>query len=104
MLSFPPEESVMLEGVLDPRRLFARITQTTRTSTNNPSRARCQAGQKRDHRVPHCVGGLHQDLPMSRFEQILRGLKERFSSINLETFTAIAHYNKYSILSTQDKT
>lgn len=37
----------------------------------------------------HIVGGLHPDLPMSWYEEMLRGLKERFPSVHLKAFTAI---------------
>jgi aminodeoxyfutalosine synthase len=37
----------------------------------------------------HIVGGLHPDLPMAWYEEMLRGLKERFPSVHLKAFTAI---------------
>jgi aminodeoxyfutalosine synthase len=37
----------------------------------------------------HIVGGLHPDLPMSWYEEMLRGLKERFPNAHLKAFTAI---------------
>ncbi|MEE2775807.1 MAG: aminofutalosine synthase MqnE [Acidobacteriota bacterium] len=37
----------------------------------------------------HIVGGLHPDLPMSWYEEMLRGLKERFPDAHLKAFTAI---------------
>jgi aminodeoxyfutalosine synthase len=37
----------------------------------------------------HIVGGLHPDLPMSWYEDMLRGLKERFPDAHLKAFTAI---------------
>ncbi|HEV7509868.1 MAG TPA: aminofutalosine synthase MqnE [Thermoanaerobaculia bacterium] len=37
----------------------------------------------------HIVGGLHPDLPMSWYEEMLRGLKERFPAAHLKAFTAI---------------
>jgi aminodeoxyfutalosine synthase len=37
----------------------------------------------------HIVGGLHPDLEMSWYEEMLRGLKERFPRAHLKAFTAI---------------
>lgn len=37
----------------------------------------------------HIVGGLHPDLDMSWYEEMLRGLKERFPKAHLKAFTAI---------------
>jgi len=37
----------------------------------------------------HIVGGLHPDLDMSWYEEMLRGLKERYPSVHLKAFTAI---------------
>jgi aminodeoxyfutalosine synthase len=37
----------------------------------------------------HIVGGLHPELRMSWYEEMLRGLKERFPSVHLKAFTAI---------------
>jgi aminodeoxyfutalosine synthase len=37
----------------------------------------------------HIVGGLHPDLPMSWYEEMLRGLKARFPNAHLKAFTAI---------------
>ncbi len=37
----------------------------------------------------HIVGGLHPDLPMSWYEEMLRGLKARFPDAHLKAFTAI---------------
>ena len=37
----------------------------------------------------HIVGGLHPDWPMSWYEEMLRGLKERFPAVHLKAFTAI---------------
>jgi aminodeoxyfutalosine synthase len=37
----------------------------------------------------HIVGGLHPDLPLSWYEEMLRGLKTRFPSAHLKAFTAI---------------
>src|SRR5436309_14260047 len=37
----------------------------------------------------HIVGGLHPDLPMSWYEEMLRGLKQRFPNAHLKAFTAI---------------
>jgi len=37
----------------------------------------------------HIVGGLHPDLAMSWYEEMLRGLKERFPRAHLKAFTAI---------------
>lgn len=37
----------------------------------------------------HIVGGLHPELPMSWFEEMLRGLKSRFPDAHLKAFTAI---------------
>ncbi|HWM89435.1 MAG TPA: aminofutalosine synthase MqnE [Thermoanaerobaculia bacterium] len=50
----------------------------------------------------HIVGGLHPDIPLSWYEEMLRGLKERFPNAHLKAFTAIeigwfAKYEKISI-------
>jgi aminodeoxyfutalosine synthase len=37
----------------------------------------------------HIVGGLHPDLDMSWYEEMLRGLKSRFPNAHLKAFTAI---------------
>lgn len=37
----------------------------------------------------HIVGGLHPDIPLSWYEEMLRGLKERFPNAHLKAFTAI---------------
>ena len=37
----------------------------------------------------HIVGGLHPDLDMAWYEEMLRGLKERFPDVHLKAFTAI---------------
>ena len=37
----------------------------------------------------HIVGGLHPDIPMSWYEEMLRGLKQRFPNVHLKAFTAI---------------
>jgi len=37
----------------------------------------------------HIVGGLHPDLSMAWYEEMLRGLKERFPRAHLKAFTAI---------------
>jgi aminodeoxyfutalosine synthase len=37
----------------------------------------------------HIVGGLHPDLRLSWYEEMLRGLKERFPKAHLKAFTAI---------------
>ena len=37
----------------------------------------------------HIVGGLHPDLDLSWYEEMLRGLKERFPNAHLKAFTAI---------------
>jgi len=37
----------------------------------------------------HIVGGLHPDLDMAWYEEMLRGLKERFPNAHLKAFTAI---------------
>ncbi len=37
----------------------------------------------------HIVGGLHPDLDMSWYEEMLRGLRERFPRAHLKAFTAI---------------
>jgi aminodeoxyfutalosine synthase len=49
------------------------------------------AADQGGHRVTefHIVGGLHPDLPMSWYEEMLRGLKERFPNAHLKAFTAI---------------
>ncbi len=37
----------------------------------------------------HIVGGLHPELPMSWYEEMLRGLKERYPDAHLKAFTSI---------------
>jgi aminodeoxyfutalosine synthase len=37
----------------------------------------------------HIVGGLHPELPMAWYEEMLRGLKARFPNAHLKAFTAI---------------
>ncbi|HVR28530.1 MAG TPA: aminofutalosine synthase MqnE [Thermoanaerobaculia bacterium] len=37
----------------------------------------------------HIVGGLHPELPMSWYEEMLRGLKRRYPDAHLKAFTAI---------------
>ncbi|MDH3404828.1 MAG: aminofutalosine synthase MqnE [Acidobacteriota bacterium] len=37
----------------------------------------------------HIVGGLHPELPLEWYLEMLRGLKERFPSVHLKAFTAI---------------
>ena len=37
----------------------------------------------------HIVGGLHPDLPLAWYEEMLRGLKQRFPNAHLKAFTAI---------------
>ncbi len=37
----------------------------------------------------HIVGGVHPELPLSWYEALLRGLKERFPKAHLKAFTAI---------------
>ncbi len=37
----------------------------------------------------HIVGGLHPDLPLEWYLEMMRGLKERFPSVHLKAFTAI---------------
>jgi aminodeoxyfutalosine synthase len=50
----------------------------------------------------HIVGGLHPDLSLAWYEEMLRGLKQRFPDVHLKAFTAIeigwfAKYEKISI-------
>jgi len=50
----------------------------------------------------HIVGGLHPDLPIEWYEEMLRGLKQRFPNAHLKAFTAIeigwfAKHDKMSI-------
>lgn len=50
----------------------------------------------------HIVGGLHPDIPLSWYEEMLRGLRERFPNAHLKAFTAIeigwfARHEKISI-------
>jgi aminodeoxyfutalosine synthase len=50
----------------------------------------------------HIVGGLHPDLPIEWYEEMLRGLKQRFPNAHLKAFTAIeigwfAKHDKLSI-------
>lgn len=37
----------------------------------------------------HIVGGLHPDLPFEYYEDLLRGLKQRFPKLHLKAFTAV---------------
>jgi aminodeoxyfutalosine synthase len=48
----------------------------------------------------HIVGGLHPELPFQYYVDLLRGLKERFSTVHLKAFTAveIAYYSQISRL------
>lgn len=54
------------------------------------------AGEKWTEAVTefHIVGGLHPDLPLQYYVDLIRGLKERFPSVHLKAFTAveIAYY------------
>jgi aminodeoxyfutalosine synthase len=52
----------------------------------------------------HIVGGLHPDLPFQYYEDLLRGLKERFPSVHLKAFTAveIAYYAHMTRMSVQE--
>lgn len=49
----------------------------------------------------HIVGGLHPDLPFEYYEDLIRGLKERFPAVHLKAFTAveIAYYSQCARLS-----
>ncbi len=49
------------------------------------------AAEQGGHEVTefHIVGGLHPDLSMAWYEEMLRGLKERFPKAHLKAFTAI---------------
>lgn len=49
------------------------------------------AAEQGGHEVSefHIVGGLHPDLSMAWYEEMLRGLKERFPKAHLKAFTAI---------------
>jgi aminodeoxyfutalosine synthase len=49
------------------------------------------AGDSGGHDVTefHIVGGLHPDLDMAWYEEMLRGLKQRFPKAHLKAFTAI---------------
>ena len=49
----------------------------------------------------HIVGGLHPDLPLSYFEDLIRGLKERFPQVHIKAFTMveIAFFARISKLS-----
>jgi aminodeoxyfutalosine synthase len=37
----------------------------------------------------HIVGGLHPDLPFEYFEELVRGLKERFPKVHVKAFTMV---------------
>uniref|UniRef100_A0A7V5CSZ4 Aminodeoxyfutalosine synthase n=1 Tax=Acidobacterium capsulatum TaxID=33075 RepID=A0A7V5CSZ4_9BACT len=37
----------------------------------------------------HIVGGLHPDLPLEYFEDLVRGLKERFPQVHIKAFTMV---------------
>ncbi len=37
----------------------------------------------------HIVGGLHPDLPLEYFEDLIRGLKERFPQVHVKAFTMV---------------
>ncbi len=37
----------------------------------------------------HIVGGLHPDLPLEYFEDLVRGLKERFPKVHIKAFTMV---------------
>ena len=37
----------------------------------------------------HIVGGLHPDLPFEYFEDLIRGLKERFPKVHIKAFTMV---------------
>jgi aminodeoxyfutalosine synthase len=37
----------------------------------------------------HIVGGLHADLPFEYFEELVRGLKERFPKVHVKAFTMV---------------
>lgn len=37
----------------------------------------------------HIVGGLHPDLPLEYFEDLIRGLKERFPQVHIKAFTMV---------------
>ncbi len=37
----------------------------------------------------HIVGGLHADLPFEYFEELVRGLKERFPKVHVKSFTMV---------------
>jgi len=50
----------------------------------------------------HIVGGLHPDLPLQYYVDLLRGLKERFPSVHLKAFTAVeiayyAHFTRMTV-------
>jgi aminodeoxyfutalosine synthase len=50
-----------------------------------------RAGEQGGEQVSefHIVGGVHPELPLSWYEELLRGLKERFPHAHLKAFTAI---------------
>ena len=52
----------------------------------------------------HIVGGLHPDLPLEYFLDLVRGLKERFPQVHLKAFTMveIAFFAKRAKLSIRD--
>jgi len=52
----------------------------------------------------HIVGGLHPDLPLEYFEDLVRGLKERFPQVHVKAFTMveIAFFAKRAKLSIRD--
>ena len=37
----------------------------------------------------HIVGGLHADLPFEYFEELIRGLKERYPKVHVKAFTMV---------------
>jgi len=52
----------------------------------------------------HIVGGLHPDLPLEYFEDLVRGLKQRFPQVHVKAFTMveIAFFAKRAKLSIRD--
>ena len=52
----------------------------------------------------HIVGGLHPDLPLEYFEDLVRGLKERFPQVHIKAFTMveIAFFAKRSKLTIRE--
>ncbi|GAC1646722.1 MAG: aminofutalosine synthase MqnE [Acidobacteriaceae bacterium] len=56
----------------------------------------------------HIVGGLHPDLPLEYFLDLVRGLKDRFPQVHIKAFTMVevsflAKRSKLSILQTLEK-